>query len=81
MSKEKITKELKIKIQKKVSKDIDKQQRDYLLTQQLKTIQEELGGSPAEQEVEELRKKAEQKKWSKEVGETFEKELSFVVNA
>ena len=76
LSKETNLQELKIKIQKKVSKDIDKQQRDYLLTQQLKTIQEELGGSPAEQEVEELRKKAEQKKWSKEVGETFEKELS-----
>lgn len=76
LSKETNLQELKIKIQKKVSKDIDKQQRDYLLTQQLKTIQEELGGSPAEQEVEELRKKAEEKKWSKEVGETFEKELS-----
>ncbi len=76
LSKETNLQELKIKIQKKVSKDIDKQQRDYLLTQQLKTIQEELGGSPAEQEVEELRKKAEQKKWSKEEGETFEKELS-----
>ncbi len=67
--------ELKIKIQRKVSKDIDKQQRDYLLTQQLKTIQEELGGSPAEQEIEELKKKVSNKKWSEEVAAVFDKEL------
>jgi ATP-dependent Lon protease len=75
LSKETNLQELKIKIQKKVSKDIDKQQRDFLLTQQLKTIQEELGGSPAEQEIEALKKRAADKKWSKEVAQTFEKEL------
>lgn len=68
--------ELKIKIQRKVSKDIDKQQRDYLLTQQLKTIQEELGGSPTEQEIEELKKKAAKKHWSKEVAVVFDKEIA-----
>lgn len=76
LSKETNLQELKLKIQKKVSKDIDKQQRDYLLTQQLKTIQEELGGNPAEQEIENLRAKAEEKKWTEEVSEVFEKELS-----
>ncbi len=67
--------ELKNQIQNKVKVDIDKQQRDYFLNQQLKTIQEELGGNPGEQEINEIKAKAEQKKWSKEVGQTFEKEL------
>ncbi len=67
--------ELKNQIQNKVKIDIDKQQRDYFLSQQLKTIQEELGGSPNEQEINELKQKAEKKLWSKEVSETFEKEL------
>lgn len=76
LSKETNLQELKIKIQRKVSKDIDKQQRDYLLTQQLKTIQEELGGSPTEQEIEELKKKAAKKHWSKEVAVVFDKEIA-----
>ena len=67
--------ELKNQIQDKVKSDLDKQQRDFLLSQQLKTIQEELGGSPHEQEVGELKKKASAKKWSKEVGQVFEREL------
>jgi ATP-dependent Lon protease len=67
--------DLKHQIQSKVKVDLDKQQRDYLLNQQLKTIQEELGGNPGEQEINEIKTKAEQKKWSKEVGQTFEKEL------
>ncbi len=67
--------ELKNQIQNKVKVDLDKQQRDYFLNQQLKTIQEELGGNPGEQEINEIKTKAEQKKWSKEVGQTFEKEL------
>lgn len=75
LNKETNLQELKIKIQKKVSRDIDKQQRDFLLTQQLKTIQEELGGSPAEQEIDNLRKRAAEKNWSEEVSETFEKEI------
>ncbi len=67
--------ELKNQIQNKVKTDINKQQRDYILHQQLKTIQEELGGNPNEQEIAELKKKAKNKKWSKEVEDTFNKEL------
>ncbi|MCC7303122.1 MAG: endopeptidase La [Bacteroidia bacterium] len=67
--------ELKNQIQSKVKTDIDKQQREYFLHQQLKTIQEELGGNSFEQEVEEMKKKAKEMKWSKEVGEEFHKEL------
>ncbi|MDR1725284.1 MAG: endopeptidase La [Bacteroidales bacterium] len=68
--------EVKQQIQNKVYSDLDKQQRDYLLTQQLKTIQEELGGSPTEKAVEELKTKAKNKKWSKEIEDIFKKELS-----
>lgn len=68
--------ELKNQIQKKVKVDLDKQQRDYLLNQQLKTIQEELGGSPYDQEIAELKEKAKKKQWSDEVAETFEKEIN-----
>ncbi len=67
--------ELKNQIQDKVKTDLDKQQRDYLLNQQLKTIQEELGGSPYEQEINEMKETASHKKWSKEVAEIFESEL------
>ncbi|HAN18464.1 MAG: endopeptidase La [Bacteroidetes bacterium GWC2_33_15] len=67
--------ELKNDIQSKVKTDLDRQQREYLLHQQMKTIQDELGGSPLDQEITDLRKQAEQKKWSKEVGETFNKEV------
>ncbi|MFP4604241.1 MAG: endopeptidase La [Bacteroidales bacterium] len=67
--------ELKSDIQSKVKTDMDKQQREYLLQQQMKTIQDELGGSPLEQEIEHLKEKAKKKKWSKEIEETFNKEL------
>lgn len=68
--------ELKNDIQSKVRTDLDKQQRDYFLHQQMRQIQEELGDNPSQQETEELRKKAEKKKWSKHVKQTFYKELS-----
>jgi ATP-dependent Lon protease len=68
--------ELKNDIQSKVKTDLDKQQRDYYLHQQMRQIQEELGDNPSQQEVEDLRKKAEKKKWSKKVKQTFYKELS-----
>jgi ATP-dependent Lon protease len=68
--------ELKNQIQNKVKVDLDKQQRDYFLHQQLKTIQEELGDAPGTQDINELKEKASGKKWSKEVKEVFEKELS-----
>ncbi|MFW5706538.1 MAG: endopeptidase La, partial [Bacteroidota bacterium] len=68
--------ELKNQIQSKVKVDIDKQQRDYILNQQLKTIQEELGGNPHEQQMHELKEKAKNKKWSQQAAEVFEKEIS-----
>ena len=68
--------ELKQQIQNKVKTDLDKQQRDFLLNQQLKTIQEELGGSPNAQEVNSLREQAHNKKWSKAVEEAFNKEIA-----
>ncbi len=67
--------ELKNDIQSKVKTDLDQQQREFMLHQQMKTIQDELGGGPMEKEIEEFHKKAAKKKWGKEVGETFEKEL------
>jgi len=68
--------DLKQQIQNKVKSDLDKQQRDFLLNQQLKTIQEELGGNPNLQESNALREQAAGKKWSKEVAEIFEKEMN-----
>lgn len=67
--------ELKSDIQAKVKLDIDQQQREFLLHQQMKTIQDELGGSPLEQEIEELRQRGSKKKWNKEVAEVFKKEV------
>lgn len=66
--------ELKNQIQNKVRVDIDKQQREYFLNQQLRTIQEELGGNTPDREVNELKERAKTKKWGKEVEETFKKE-------
>ncbi|GGH02034.1 Lon protease [Polaribacter pacificus] len=67
--------ELKNDIQSKTRSDMDQQQREYYLHQQLKTIQEELGGVSNDEELEEMRLKSLTKKWSKEVADTFEKEL------
>ncbi|MDR2232423.1 MAG: endopeptidase La [Tannerella sp.] len=68
--------ELKASIQMKTHEDINKQQKEYFLQQQIKAIQEELGGNMNDLEIKELRDKAAQKKWSKQVAETFEKELN-----
>ncbi|RVT99927.1 endopeptidase La [Mucilaginibacter limnophilus] len=67
--------ELKNQIQTKVRVDLDKQQRDYFLNQQLKTIQEELGGSSPDLEIENLRQRAAKKKWADEVKNHFNKEI------
>jgi ATP-dependent Lon protease len=75
LSKEVQMLELKNDIQTKVKSDLDQQQREFLLHQQMKTIQDELGGSPQDQEVIEFREKGKKKKWSKEVAVAFEKEL------
>ncbi len=69
--------ELKNEIQEKVKQEIDKQQRDYYLQQQMRTIQDELGDG-ADADIERMREEAKKKNWPKEVGETFEKELQKV---
>jgi ATP-dependent Lon protease len=61
--------------QSKVRTEEDKQQREYFLHQQIKTIQDELGGNPIEQEIEDMRAAAAKKKWTVKVAELFEKEL------
>jgi len=68
--------QLRNDIQSKTRSDLDQQQREYYLNQQLKTIQEELGGVNNDAELDEMRKKARSKKWTKDVGETFDKELA-----
>ena len=66
---------MKNEIQNKVRVDLDEQQREYFLNQQLKQIQEELGGNSHHEEVEEMRERAREKKWSKEVAVQVEKDL------
>jgi len=68
--------QLKSEIQSKVKRNLDLQQKEYYLQQQIRTIQDELGDDPVEKDFEELRERAEKKKWSKEVEEVFCKELS-----
>lgn len=70
--------EIKDQLDHKVREDIEKQQRDYYLNQQLKTIQEELGQNPVEQDIKVLEERAAKKKWSKGVAEHFERELKKV---
>ena len=67
--------EMKNKIQSKVQTDLDQQQKEYFLNQQMKAIQEELGGSGSHKEVEEMRKQASKKKWNKDISAAFDKEL------
>jgi ATP-dependent Lon protease len=67
--------ELKNQIQNKVKVDLDKQQRDYFLHQQIKTIQEELGEKSHEQDIDELKERAKTKKWNKEIEEVFNKQV------
>ena len=67
--------EIKASIQNKARLDIDQQQREYYLQQQMNTIQEELGGDTASQDVQALKEKAKTKKWSDKVRETFEREV------
>lgn len=67
--------ELKHDIQKKVKIDLDKQQREYFLHQQMKTIQNELGGNPVDDDIQELEKAAKKKRWGKNIQQFFEKEI------
>lgn len=68
--------ELKNDIQKKVKTDIDQQQREYFLHQQMKTIQDELGGNPIDEESQELEDRAAQKEWNQNIRDLFDKELN-----
>lgn len=63
-------------IQEKVKREMDKQQREYYLNQQIKTIQNELGETPNDEEIKNLETKAEKKKWPEAAAETFKKELA-----
>ncbi len=67
--------ELKNDIQSKVKTDIDQQQREYFLHQQMKTIQEELGGNPQQELITDLRKRGGKKKWNEKTAKAFNKEL------
>lgn len=67
--------ELKANINNKTRTDIDKQQREYFLNQQMRAIQEELGGDMYQEEINRLREKSKEKKWSEKVAKAFEKEL------
>ena len=67
--------ELKNKVTTKTKTELDKQQRDYFLQQQLKSIKEELGGDSNDREIQEMKKKGEQKKWSAAAKELFQKEI------
>ena len=67
--------ELKQDIQKKVKTDMDRQQREFMLNQQMKTIQDELGGNPVEQEINELKERVKDKKWDETVKKYFGKEV------
>lgn len=67
--------ELKTQIQNKVKGDIEKQQRDYFLHQQMKKIQEELGGDSISKEIENLKERAKDRKWPQEAADTFQREI------
>jgi ATP-dependent Lon protease len=67
--------EMRNEIQSKVKRDIDKQQREYFLHQQMRTIQDELGDNPQTQDVKEFEQRAKKKKWDERVEKFFYKEL------
>ncbi len=72
--------EVRNEIRERVQNSMDKQQRDYILSQQLRTIQEELGEVPGERDLYELEQRAKKKKWSREVADIFAKELRKIKN-
>ena len=76
MNKEMQILELKDEIDNKVRGDIEKQQRDYFLNQQLRTIQDELGQNPQQEEIKELEKKAKKKSWGPDTQKAFDKEIA-----
>ncbi len=68
--------ELRAEIQRKTREDLDMQQKEYFLQQQIKNIQDELGGSPQEQDIQELQQEAQDKEWNEEVAKVFTRELA-----
>ncbi|MDR2955423.1 MAG: endopeptidase La [Prevotella sp.] len=68
--------EMKLNIQMKTREELNQQQKEYFLQQQIKTIQDELGGNPQQADLEEFKQRAAKKKWGKEVAQTFEKEMN-----
>ncbi len=68
--------EMKLNIQMKTREELNQQQKEYFLQQQIKTIQDELGGNPQQADVEEFKLRAAKKKWTKDVAQAFEKEIS-----
>lgn len=75
LSKEAQLIEIKASIQSRTREDLNQQQREHFLQQQIKTIQDELGGSVQEQDIQDLKEKASKKKWDASVAAIFEKEL------
>lgn len=73
--------EVQKEIRDKTQKNMDQQQREYMLHQQMRTIQDELGGSPADEDANELRQKASTKMWSHQMAELFERELTKLLRA
>lgn len=67
--------EMRNEIQSRVKRDIDRQQREYFLHQQMRTIQDELGYNPQEQDVRDLEERSQAKKWDEKVEKLFNKEL------
>ena len=67
--------ELRAEIQRKTREDLDMQQREYFLQQQIKNIQDELGGTPQDQDLHDLRTQAQKKKWPEDVAKTFHREV------
>lgn len=68
--------EMKASIQMKTREELNQQQKEYFLQQQLRTIQDELGGNPQQSEIDDLKERAKKKKWGEDVAKVFEKELT-----
>ena len=68
--------EMKLNIQMKTREELNQQQKEYFLQQQIKTIQDELGGNPQQADLEEFKQRAAKKKWSAQVAQVFDKEMS-----
>lgn len=68
--------EMKMNIQMKTREELNQQQKEYFLQQQLRTIQDELGGNPQQIDIDDFKERGAKKKWSKEIAETFGKELT-----